>query len=371
MSFADLKKKNVVELGALKERGVKIAGLFCTYAPREIIMAAGGVAIGICAYDESPIAEAEKDLPRNLCPLIKASYGYSKSGKCPYMNASDIIIGETTCDGKKKMYELLGKNKPTYVMELPNMTNPKSFELWVSEIRRFKEFIEDKFETKITDEKLLEAINLQNEERKLICEIMKLTSLNPSPISGAELHDTLFSLDFIFDKKEKFFLLQNMIDELKEKAKSPFLLKDNKKRILITGCPSGGFADKVVKEIESLGAIVVGFENCVGTKNFENLVETEGDLIENLAKRYMKIPCSVMYQNRARTDRIKEMIDEFSVDGVVDVTLSACHTYAIETAVVKEAVKDANASYMKIETDYSKQDSGQIKTRLEAFLELL
>lgn len=371
MSLADLKARNAAELVNLKESGQKVVGMFCTYSPRELIMAAGAIPISLCANDESPIAEAEKELPRNLCPLIKASYGYSLNNKCPYMGASDLIVGETTCDGKKKMYELMKNQRDVYVMELPNMTNEKSLELWVSEMHRFKEILESKFGVKITDEKLKEAINLQNEERRLMLELMSLSKLDPSPITGSELHNILFSNDFIFDKKEKFKILQDLINEYKEKASSPFLQTKNKKRILITGCPSGGVFEKTIKEIEKFDAIVVGFENCVGSKNFENLVNTKGDLYENLAKRYLKIPCSVMYQNKSRSDKLKDMIKEFKVQGVVDITLSACHTYAIETAVMKKVVKEAGASYLSLETDYSSSDLGQIRTRLEAFIELL
>lgn len=371
MNLNSLKQQNANELLNLKQSGKKIVGVFCTYAPKELIYASGAVAISICAYDESPINEAHKELPRNLCPLVKASYGYSLSGKCPYMNASDLIIGETTCDAKKKMFELMANQREIYVMELPNMTNSSSLNLWKSEILRLKKALEVKFNTKITDEKLAYAIEIYNTERSLMAEIISLPKLDPNPITGSELHDILFANDFIFDKKEKFKLLRGLIDEFKEKSKSEFTLKNNKKRLIITGCPSGGVAKKIINEVEKFNAVVVGFENCVGSKNFDNLVELKGDLYENLANRYLKIPCSVMYKNSSRLKKLKNMIDEFGADGVIDISLSACHTYAIEAFNVKNSVKEAGASYLHIETDYSKQDSGQIRTRLEAFCELL
>ena len=147
--------------------------------------------------------------------------------------------------------------------------------------------------------------------------------------------------------------------------------KTRKKRIIITGCPSGGVYEKVIKQIEELGADVVAFENCSGTKGYQNQVQTKGDPVANIAERYLKIPCSVMYQNDARSDIIKEFIREYQADGVIDVVLSGCHTYAIETNKIKEASREAGANYMSLETDYSKQDVGQIRTRLEAFIELL
>ena len=100
-------------------------------------------------------------------------------------------------------------------------------------------------------------------------------------------------------------------------------------------------------------------------------MQTKGDLVANIAERYLKIPCSVMYQNNARSEVIKDFVREYQADGVIDVVLSGCHTYAIETNKIKKASKEAGVSYMSLETDYSKQDVGQIRTRLEAFIELL
>ena len=366
--FAELKKRNSMALQDLKAEGKSVVGTFCTYSPKELIYAVGAVPVSLCASDEGPIHAAHAELPRNLCPLIKASYGYAVTKKCPYMNASDVVVGETTCDGKKKMYELLAKHKEVRVLELPNMTNKRSLELWTQELREFKGYLEQRFGTKITDEKLKETIELFNEERDALNELMELGKLNPSPISGSEMQQVLFASDYIYDKREKIRMLRSYVKALREKDMSGTKYK---KRIIITGCPSGGIYEKVVKQIEELGADVVAFENCTGTKNYQNNVRLEGDLVANIAERYLKIPCSVMYQNDARSDIIKEFIHEYQAHGVIDVVLSGCHTYAIETNKIKEASREAGANYMSLETDYSKQDVGQIRTRLEAFIELL
>ena len=366
--FAELKKRNSMALQDLKAEGKSVVGTFCTYSPKELIYAVGAVPVSLCASDEGPINAAHAELPRNLCPLIKASYGYAVTKKCPYMNASDVVVGETTCDGKKKMYELLAKHKEVRVLELPNMTNKRSLELWTQELREFKSYLEQRFGTKITDEKLKETIELFNEERDALNELMELGKLNPSPISGSEMHQVLFASDYIYDKREKIRMLRSYVKALREKDMSGTKYK---KRIIITGCPSGGIYEKVVKQIEELGADVVAFENCTGTKKYQNNVRLEGDLVANIAERYLKIPCSVMYQNDARSDIIKEFIHEYQAHGVIDVVLSGCHTYAIETNKIKEASREAGANYMSLETDYSKQDIGQIRTRLEAFIELL
>lgn len=367
MDFDALKKRNSMELQNLKAEGRHVVGTFCTYSPKELIYAAGAIPVGLCAFDESPIDASHADLPRNLCPLIKASYGYAVTKKCPYMNASDLVVGETTCDGKKKMYELLARHKDVYILQLPNMTSRKSLELWSDELREFRTVLEAKFDVKITDEALLDAVQIYNEEREVMMQLLELGKLNPCRVKGSEIHQISFASDFIYDKHEKIKMVRAYIDAVREMTPP----NTRKKRIIITGCPSGGVYEKVIKQIEELGADVVAFENCSGTKGYQNQIATDGDLIDNIAERYLKIPCSVMYQNDARSDIIKEFVREYQADGVIDVVLSGCHTYAIETAKMREASREAGANYMSLETDYSKQDVGQIRTRLEAFIELL
>ena len=119
-TFNEARKRGFLEVKKLKDSGKKICGAFCQYTPAEIIMAAGLYQVGLCGRSNDPIKTAETVLPANLCPLIKASYGHVLEESCPYAFFSDVVVGETTCDGKKKMYELLGERKPMQVIHLPN-----------------------------------------------------------------------------------------------------------------------------------------------------------------------------------------------------------------------------------------------------------
>ncbi|WP_304332477.1 double-cubane-cluster-containing anaerobic reductase [Brachyspira innocens] len=372
-TFADARKKGFLTMKAEKDKGRNVVGIFCTYTPREIIYAADALSVSLCSTSDETIPEAEKHLPKNLCPLIKSSYGFAITDKCPYMYFSDLIVGETTCDGKKKMYELLGEVKDTHVMQLPHTRNSYSFELWKNEIKELIKKLEEKFNVEITEEKLKDAIKLCNEERNVMKEFFSLAKLVPSPVKGTEMHDVMNSSNFKFDKKEFFEEIRKTTQNMKErydKGETPFT-KDTP-RILITGCPTGGVVDKVIKQIEEIGGSVVCIENCVGTKNFEMLVDEENkDPIEAIAERYINIPCSIMTPNDGRMERIKQYIEDYKVDGVVDVTLTACHTYAIETEKVRRTVEGLGKSYLAIETNYSNSDAPQLRTRLEAFVEML
>ena len=371
-SFNDARKKGFLTMKEEKDKGRKVVGTFCTYTPRELIYAADAISVSLCSTSDETVPDAEKVLPKNLCPLVKSSYGFAITDKCPYMYFSDMIIGETTCDSKKKMYELLGEIKDTHVMQLPHSKNNFSMALWKNELVELIKKLEEKFDVKITEDKIKEAIKLCNKERKAIKEFFNLAKLNPSPIKGADMHEALYSSNFKFDRELYINEIKSLTNSLKEKydkGETPF--KKGTPRILITGCPTGGLVDKIVKQLEDAGSSVVCFENCVGTKNFEMLVDEDKEPIDAIAERYLNIPCSIMTPNDDRMNRIKEYIKDYSVDGVVDVTLTACHTYAIETEKVRRAVESCGKSYLAVETNYSNSDAGQLKTRLEAFVEML
>ena len=160
--FSEQRRNSFLHAYEIKEKNIPFVGTFCTYTPNEVIMAAGAIPVGLCSFSDETIAEAEQDLPRNLCPLVKSSYGFAKTQKCPYFYFSDLIIGETTCDGKKKMYEMLGEIKDTHIMELPNRQSPMGRKLWREEVVALKNKLEEKFDVTITEENLREQVKLSN-----------------------------------------------------------------------------------------------------------------------------------------------------------------------------------------------------------------
>ncbi|MGN1381510.1 MAG: double-cubane-cluster-containing anaerobic reductase, partial [Eubacterium sp.] len=321
---------------------------------------------------DEPVSAAEKDLPSNLCPLIKSSYGFAKEDKCPYFHFSDVVVGETTCDGKKKMYELMGKFKNMYLMQLPQAQDADSFELWKKEVQKFRDYLADFLGTEISDEKLEEAIHLKNEEREAMRKFSELMMSDPAPISGLELFQAVYGSTFKFDKKELIKDLDDLRAKVEEEYKNGRSF-GKRPRIIITGCPMGGDTLKVVRAVEDNGGVVVAYENCSGYKNFDRLVkENTGDPISAIADRYMQIGCSVMTPNDNRLELLGRLIDQYHADGVIDMELSACHTYAIETATIRDFCNnEKDLPYLAIETDYSKADIGQLNTRITAFIEML
>ncbi|NEZ47874.1 2-hydroxyacyl-CoA dehydratase [Clostridium niameyense] len=372
--FSDARRKGFVTVENLKDKGKNVVGVFCTYTPWEIIAASGALPVGLCGKNDETIPDAEKVLPRNLCPLIKSSYGFALTEKCPYTYFSDLIVGETTCDGKKKMYEFLNDIRPVHVMQLPQVQNTKdAFNLWKNEIVRLKETLENKFNVEITEEKIKEMIKIRNEERKALKEFYELGKLCPPPVTGLEIMKVLTGSGFKWDKNEEIKSLKSMVINAKEDyelGRRKVSKKD--KRILITGCPMGEGVQKIIELIEENGGVVVVYENCSGVKEIGKLVDENKNPIDALTEKYLSIPCSCMSPNYDRFELLSELIDDYKVDGVVDVILQACHTYNVETAAVKKFInEEKNISYMSIETDYSQTDIGQLKTRISAFIEML
>ena len=358
------------EFKLVKENGGKVAGIFCTFTPTEILDAAGFISVSLCGMSDETVPAAEVHLPKNMCPLIKSSYGFALTDKCPYTYFSDLIVGETTCDGKKKMYELLGELKPTYILHLPQGHDSDPVTVWTAELRRFIAFLEEKFNLTITDEDLRKAARQRNEQRRAHVALMELQKQVPPPFGGMQMYATMEGTGFMFTHEDRVNKLNDLRKTVEETAdRTQFA---DAKRILITGCPIGGVMQKTVKAIEANGGVVVCFENCAGIKAAFQMVDTEAeDIVKAIAERYLQIGCSVMTPNTRRMELLPELVKEYQVDGIVEIDLQACTPYCVEAFQVRRLAESLGVPYLCVETDYSQSDSGQINTRMEAFLEML
>ena len=372
-TYPEARKKAFLTMKELKEQGRRIVGVFCTFTPWELILAADAVAVVLCGIGDDNIPAAEVRLPKNLCPLIKASYGAAVTDKCPFFYFSDMVLAETTCDGKKKMYELMGELKHCHIMQLPPGRYGKgALEFWKQEVISVKEDLEQFYGITITEQKIRDAIHLRNRERKAVLDFFEVARLKPSPITGYEIMTVISSNEFSPDLEEKIAYLEKRTAELKNLYEREYKGKPSRPRILITGCPVTGVMDKVIKRIEEMGADVVGYENCCGPREKKDPIDETKDSITAIAEKYLRVNCSVMSPNPGRLEALGTQIDEYQVDGVVEVLLQACHTFAIESDAVKTFVtREKNIPYLALTTDYSTADQGQIDTRLNAFVEML
>lgn len=366
-------EQNLIDIEQAKSDGRVAIGYYCLYSPMEIAVAADAIPLPLCGTRNDPIAAAEEILPRNLCPLIKSSFGFALTGTCPFFRLSDFIVGDTTCDGKKKMYELLTRYKPTYVLQLPqNQDSDTALPLWRAELDRFKHIIEEQTGVTITPRRLQSAIALMNRLRRARKALMDVNQADPAPLSGSRLLEIMSKIGFFADKQNGIMLMEKFTAEARKgRLRDGTYRSGRQKRILLTGVPIGLGSEKVVKIVEQSGADVVAFENCSGYKQAFN-VDEEKNPMDALAEQYLSTPCSVMSPNTGRLDLLKQMIPAFCVDGVIDLTWQACHTYNIEAFQVNEMIQEHYGfPALHLETDYSESDTEQLRVRIEAYLEML
>ncbi|MDD4550282.1 MAG: double-cubane-cluster-containing anaerobic reductase [Syntrophomonadaceae bacterium] len=363
------------ELVEHQKKGGKVFGTFCVYVPDEVIFAAGGIATGLCGGSQFWVPGGEKVLPANTCPLIKASVGARLDGTCPFFKIADMYIGETTCDGKKKAWEILNQEVPVHVMDLPQMKRPKDIKAWEDEIKTLLKVVEETTGKEVTAATLGEQIKVINNKRKALARLYATRKNFPVPISGK---DTLVITQIAFyDDPTRFTdQVNKLCDELDERiAAGEGVFPADAPRILITGTPMAIPNWKLHHCIESLGAAVVVEELCTGVRYFENLVDETGTTIDEqisaLADRYMKTNCACFTPNPGRIEDILRLAKDYKVDGVIDCNLQFCGLYSTESHLVQQALKKADIPIMHLETDYSEQDFEQMRTRVEAFLEML
>jgi benzoyl-CoA reductase/2-hydroxyglutaryl-CoA dehydratase subunit BcrC/BadD/HgdB len=363
----------IKEIYEAKETGRKIVGGFCIYVPEEVVLAVDGVCIGLCAGAEVGSEDAEKFIPRNTCALIKGFMGFKLAGLCPYVELTDLIVGETTCDGKKKAYEIFNEiTGKVYVMELPNVKGPKGRELWEDEVFRFRDKMEILSGKQVTVEVLKNAVIVVNAKRKAMQRLSALRAADPSPISG--LDALLVNQVSFYDDPVRFAKMTNKLcDELQDRVNTGTgVAKRGAKRILISGSPMAIPNWKLHAIVEGSGAVIVGEEACIGERNFRDLVDesfsTVEDALAQMAVRYLSIDCACFTPNEERLGNINTLTDRLKADGVIHYSLQFCTPYMMEAFKVE---RSATRPFLKIETDYSMEDFGQLKTRVEAFLEIL
>lgn len=366
----------IKELLGEKAEGRKVIGSFCVFVPEEIVRAADATLVGLCTGADFATEEVEKILPRNTCSLIKSAFGFKLGKVCPYIESADMIVGENTCDGKKKSYEVLKDLVPNlYVMDLPQVKSDQGRELLRAEYFRFKNAIEELSGVTIDAQKLRKGIKIVNNKRKAIHRLVGTRRINPTPISG--LDALLVNQVSFYDDPVRFADSVNKIcEELEIRVgKQEGVFHEETPRVLLSGCPMAVPNWKLPWIIETSGAVIVGEESCVGERGARNLTDDSGttvdELMEAIVERYFRVDCAIFTPNRDRFDHVVEMCKTYNADGIIHYSLQFCQPYLMESMPVEKELEQNKMPTLRIETDYSLEDVGQLKTRVEAFIELL
>ena len=354
---------------AEKRRGKGVVGIYCEFTPRDLILAAGAYPICLCGSSRKTIPPAETVLPANLCPLIKSSIGYILTNGCPFFSMADLIVAEMTCDGKKKVWEIISDRKPQHILELTQkVQETEAWDHWLREVEKLKLRLEELYGRTITDDDLRGAISRMHSERALLREIMEYGAEPRPVISGVELGRLRYRVSGMPGHQSMLSELREALEE--RKRKGVFAARENAPRVLVTGCPMSEGTLKIVEIIEESGGIVVVQETCSGIKPLDP-VSGEGDPLTAIAEKHFRIPCSCMTPNTGRLELLSKLATQYRADAVVDLVWQACHTYNVESFRVGDFVRrELGLPYLKVETDYSPGDREQIMVRIQTLLEM-
>lgn len=373
---ADIHGIRPSELVEERKKGRKVFGTFCVYVPDEVVVALNGIVTGLCGGSEFWVPDGEKVLPKSMCPLVKASLGAYYGKTCPFYRVTDLFVGETTCDGKKKAYEIMGKDAPFYIIDMPQMKRKEDVVKLAEEYKKFAAKAEEVTGNKLTLEKLNNAIKIINAKRSAIERVYNARKCATNfPISGKDAL-LMIQIAFFDDPERCASMCNKLADELEERNKNNVsVFPKGTKRIMLTGTPLAIPNWKLHHIIESNGGAVVCEEMCTGTRYFENLVKEDNKTLDeafmSLAERYMKNNCACFTPNTGRFDDVKRLVKEYHVDGVIDSNLKFCTTYDTEGIMLEDDLKKSGIKCLGIETDYNDGDAGQLTTRIQAFLEML
>ncbi|OGJ21232.1 hypothetical protein A3K73_02330 [Candidatus Pacearchaeota archaeon RBG_13_36_9] len=371
------KTERIKELKEFKAKGGKVIGIFCVHVPEELIYAAGCVPIRMSCGFYDTIAPAEEILPKNICPLIKSSIGFNFLKVNPLFELCDIIIIPTSCDGKKKMAEILSNYQEVWTLEMPNdRDNEVSREFWVKQVRLLKERLENLTGSKIEKKVLKKYILKLHERTALVRELFDLRVGQKIVVDGRDVYFVLQTA--FFDNPIRWMeKVRLLINELKKNIQNnKVIVKESTPRIIMTGSPLIWPNMKLLHIIEESGAVVVADDSCACGQYFYNPAELEEwsmkSMLEALSDKYLlPVVCPVFAHCDDRIDRLLELIEKYKADGVIYHILRLCQVFDFEYIKISKLFEKKSIPLIKIETEYSEEDAGQIKTRIEAFIEML
>jgi benzoyl-CoA reductase/2-hydroxyglutaryl-CoA dehydratase subunit BcrC/BadD/HgdB len=352
---------------AFKRAGGHLVGIMCEYTPRELIFAAGAWPVCLCGGSPEMIPAAEALLPSNLCPLIKSTFGFSVNKANPFLEMAELVVAETTCDGKKKMYERLAERHPMHVMELPQKADdPDARAHWVRELHKLREALGRLFGTEVSDARIREATRLTNRERRLRRALAELLRVPRPPLSGRELLDLKSLIACLPDDLAAYSRILSALPSRPDAERPPACAV----RVLLTGVPTPHGAERVVDLLGAEGGLVVCQENCTGLKPImQDIPEDAADPVEALADAYWRLPCSVLTPNTRRHELLRQLARDYRAECVVELIWHCCLTYDVEASRTRELAERLGLPYLRIETDYAPNDDARIALRVAALYE--
>lgn len=366
------------ELDDFRSNGGKVVGTLCVMVPLELINAAGAKNVRLCSGYYEPVHPANELLgDAGLCPMVKSTLGSKMVGANPLTDNIDLLAGPATCDGKMKLAEIMEDWVPVVMMNIPRVkVGETSSNLWVKEIEYFSRKLEELTGNRISKKRLVEEIRKWNDAHQLWSRMLKIRRSAKPPISGqdAMLVVQASQVDDIARWNKKTSQLLDELEGMIKKGKNAG--EEGAARILLAGSPMMYPNFKIPSIVEESGGTIVHDELCTGFRLMSDPVMLDGitrkGIMRALAERYFfPCTCPCFSPNDDRLRRIKESIEAFGIEGVVFHTLRGCHLNNLEATKIEVFLRDMKIPMVKLESEYDEGDIEQVRTRVEAFVEMI
>jgi len=351
-----------------KAKGKKVVGYYCSYIPEEILYAADILPFRMRAPGCTNTTEADVYMSNLNCSFVRSCLEYVIEGKYDFLDG--LVLGNT-CDQIRRQYDILKRAiKPTpfpflHIINIPHKANDESYAYFRDDLIEFKNSVEQSFGVEITDDKLRHAIEVYSEARSLLKQMYDLRKGEKPPLTGAETMSVVLAATTI-PKDQYNQLLRRLLEELGQRGG----ISGHKARLMVGG---GGGCDNpdYFQIIEDLGGLIVTDSVCFGSRYYAEPVELGDDLMLSLAKTYLNRPSCVHMLDKVveRDNYNKEMVEEFNVDGVVYPVLRYCQMWGGQQIQARKSLGEVNIPVLPLEREYMLGATGQLKTRVQAFLE--
>lgn len=346
--------------------GVPQVGVACSYMPEEIVYAAGLQPVRLCGSGQ-PVRSADSYLHNNLCPYVRGLFDEALVGG-PDRSAGVVFVN--SCDAMRRLHDVwrqYGRHAFVYILDMPRVDDEDAVAYFAVQLRGLAAALAAHFGTAVTQESLRLAVQRLNYTRRLLTRLYSLRASVPPVITGSESFPIL--LAGVRSGWAEFHITLDRYLTACEAA-GPDPRHRGKPRLLITG--SVFHHPQIIELVEAAGAVVVAEDVCVGHRHYDGEVPEEGDLFLTIARRYVRrVPCARMKDVGSRHAYISRLIDQFQVDGVIYHGLKFCDLYQYDFPLTQQLFEKRGLPALYLETDYTTGSYGQMKTRLQAFVELL
>lgn len=352
---------------AYKEKGGKVLAWQCTYVPEELIWAAGLLPVRMTGDShELELGDANAYLFVNNCSFCRSCLQMVLDKEWDFL---DGYVSAATCDGSRRLADIWQyyiSIPLLYTLHVPRKTTESAHQNYLAEVQEMKRRLESHFGVNITGDRLTEAIQLFNRMRVLLRELSELMKAERPPITGAEALEVVNASCRM--PKDQFI---RVLEKLLEEAKSGKRAVEGKARILLTGSPLNN--PEFIQTIEGEGALVVVNELCTGLRYWWDLVdEDSSDPLEAISRRYLSnLPCARMLPYDTRLNEVLSLAREYRVDGVVSEAIRYCQPYGFSNPLLRRRLEDEDIPMLELDVEYGVTGSGQIRTRVQAFLETI